>query len=76
MARLPSGRFLMQQLGDDVVIFEEDIEKEIVRYPAADRDATASAQLTINSLELSSEDKAFAHFWSGYFYARATIVEG
>ena len=37
MARLPSERFLVQQIGPDVVLFEED--------------------------------KCFAHFWAGYFWA-------
>lgn len=73
MARLPSERFLIQQLDGEVILFEEGSEREIVRFDPADRDATARAQHTIHAEpSMSDEDKCFAHFWSGYFYAHAT----
>jgi hypothetical protein len=85
MAQLPGERFLIQQIGSQVVLFDRHAEAlaelgidvpdsgEIVRFDPASRDATAKAQKVINDApELSDEEKAFAHFWSGYFYAHAT----
>lgn len=73
MARLPSERFLIQQLDGVVVLFEEGTEREIVRFDPADKNATARAQRTIYAeATLSDEDRCFAHFWSGYFHAHAT----
>lgn len=70
MAQLPSGQFLMQQIASDVVLFDRYTDAVVVRYPVADRNATAQAQQRIAiDAELSGEDKAFAHFWAGYFYA-------
>lgn len=79
MARLPSGNYLMQQAGNAVVLFEDITEREIVRIPVL-RDehgdlaahVFALAQRAIYDSELSDEDKCFAHFWSGYFYAHAS----
>lgn len=73
MARLPSTRFLVQQIGPDVVVFEDMTEREIARFPAADQDAAAEAQKAIYDCELmDDQDKCFAHFWCGYFYAHAS----
>jgi len=70
MARLPSMQYLIQQIGGQVILFEDGTEREIVRFDPQDADAAAKAQLTIHaSPDLSDQDKAFAHFWSGYFYA-------
>lgn len=71
MARLPSEQYLMQRIGDDVVLFEDGTEEEIVRYKFNDGDATAKAQKVIHDSKLSDEDKCFAHFWSGYFWAHS-----
>lgn len=72
MARLPSEEFLIQQIGNDVVLFEDGTERELVRFDITNRDTIAMAQGAIYNSELSAEDKAFAHFWSGYFYAVTT----
>lgn len=72
MARLPSERYLIQQIGEEVILFEDGSEREIVRFNPSDPNAAAKAQKTIYDSELSDEDKSFAHFWSGYFYAHAT----
>lgn len=69
MARLPSDDFLIQQVGNNVIVFEDYTEREIVRFNVTDKDAVAKAQKEIHDSELSDEDKSFAHFWSGYFYA-------
>lgn len=72
MARLPSGRFLIQLVGPDVILFEDftGTEQEVVRFPVKDSGALARAQKVIHeSPDLSDEDKCFAHFWSGYFWA-------
>ena len=72
MARLPGGRFLMQQASGTISLFEEDSEREIVRFLANNEDAVAKAQKVIyDNTDLNDEEKCFAHFWSGYFYAHA-----
>lgn len=71
MARLPSQQFLIQHIGPEVVLWEELTEREIVRFDPADADAAAKAQKVIHDSELTEEDKCFAYFWSGYFYAHA-----
>lgn len=71
MARLPGDRYLIQQIDGMVVLFEDMSEREIVRFDPSDADAAAKAQKTIYDSELSEEEKCYAHFWSGYFYACA-----
>lgn len=73
MAQLPpDGEYLVQQVGDDVVLFHRYTEEELVRFNPTDGDATARAQRVIAELEqLTVEQRSFAHFWSGYFYAHA-----
>lgn len=71
MARLPSELYLIQQIDGAVVLYEDGSEREIVRFDPCDTDATARAQKVIHDSELSDEDKCFAYFWSGYFYAHA-----
>jgi hypothetical protein len=77
MARLPGGRLLIQQIGGAVILFEEGTEREIVRidlvdeHGAVDTEAMSMAQKVISDSDLTEEDKAFAHFWCGYFYANA-----
>lgn len=72
MARLPSERYLIQQIDGQVVLFEDFTEEEIVRFDPSDRQRCAVAQLAIHNSDLSPADKCFAHFWSGYFYAHAS----
>jgi hypothetical protein len=73
MARLPSERFLIQQSGGIVRLFEEGTEREVVQFDPSDPNATAQAQHTIHlDTGMGDEDKCFAHFWSGYFHAHAT----
>jgi hypothetical protein len=73
MAQLPpDGMWLMQQIGNEVILFHRDTEEEVVRFNPGDGDAVARAQHTIYlSNALSDEAKCFAHMWSGYFYAHA-----
>jgi hypothetical protein len=71
MARLPSELYLIQQIDGLVVLYHADTEEEVVRYDPTDSNATAQAQKTIHDSNLSDEDKCFAHFWCGYFHARA-----
>ena len=72
MARLPSERYVIQQIDGMVILFEDMSEREIVRFDPSDGNAAARAQKVIHDSELGDEDKNFAHFWSGYFYAHAT----
>lgn len=76
MAQLPpDGQWLMQQIDGEVILFERYTERELMRFDPSDPNAAAIAQKTIYDLEdLSPEQKYFAHFWSGYFYAHATGV--
>lgn len=71
MARLPSGRFLIQQIEKEVILFETNTEREIVRFDPLDAPGRVNAQHAIDRSELSDLDKSWAHFWSGYFYAQA-----
>lgn len=74
MAQLPpDGEWLIQQVGREVILFHRHTEEEVVRFDPSDSNAAAQAQKTINdSDKLDAEQKTFAHFWSGYFYAHAT----
>jgi hypothetical protein len=75
MARLPSEQFLVQMVGNDVAVFEEGTEYEVVRFDVTDPGATARAQKVIHdSTLLSAEDKCFAHFWCGYFHAHVVSL--
>jgi hypothetical protein len=67
MARLPSYGYLMQQIGGEVVLFEDHTEREVVRFDPSVPAQREQAQETIDGSELTDEDKCFAHFWAGYF---------
>jgi len=73
VARLPSGRFLIQMIGDRVHLFEELTEREIVNFSLGDQQEIVAAQYRIGNSDISIEDVAFAHFWSGYFYAHGCM---
>lgn len=75
MAQLPSGDYLIQQIGGNIILFHRYTEDEIVKYDASDPNASAVAQRTIYESALSDEDKCFAHFWSGYFYAYSGNID-
>lgn len=72
MAQLPpDGSILVQLIGNDVVIFERYTEEEYHRFPACGPDAISKAQKGIwDDERLTDEQRCFAHFWSGYFYAQ------
>lgn len=74
MAQLPpDGTWVMQQIGGQVILFERYTEAEIVRFDPSDADATAKAQRVIHmDPRLNDEQRCFAHFWSGYFYAHSS----
>ena len=73
MAQL-GERFLIQQIGGEVILFERYTERELIRFNPTDANEAAKAQGSIHLLaELNPEEKSFAHFWSGYFYAHATL---
>lgn len=73
MARLgPESYWLIQQVDGMVILFHEGTQEEIVRFNPSDADATAKAQGAIaHASQLDEEQRSFAHFWSGYFYACA-----
>lgn len=74
MAQLPpDGEWLVQQIDGVVVLYKMGSEEEIVRFDPSDANAAARAQFTIHSSDrLDAEQKCFAHFWCGYFYAHAS----
>lgn len=73
MAQLPGERYLIQQIGDAVILFERHTEDEIVRFIASDPiDASHAQKHIYDSEALSDEEKCFAHFWCGYFYGLAS----
>lgn len=73
MAQLPGGEWLIQQIGEQVILYHRHTEEEVVRFDARDGNAAARAQMHIAaSPALDEEQKSFGHFWSGYFYAHAT----
>jgi antitoxin (DNA-binding transcriptional repressor) of toxin-antitoxin stability system len=71
MARLPSEQYLMQQIGAQVILFEDFTEREVARFDPSDGIAAANALDAIQRSELSDEDKCYACFWAGYFHAYA-----
>lgn len=77
MAQLPpDGEWLIQQESGTVRLFNRYTEDEIVSFDPSDPNASARAQGAIAKDErLDDEQKSFAHFWSGYFYAYARIGE-
>lgn len=74
MARLsPDSNWMMQQNDGIVTLFHEYTEEEVVQFDPSDANAAAEAQFTIHIDErLTEQEKSFAHFWSGYFYAHAS----
>lgn len=73
MAQLPGGEWLIQNIDGSVIVFQRGTEYEVARFDPADPDAAANAQQVIHdSPMLTAEQKCFASFWSGYFYAHAT----
>lgn len=71
MARLPGEQYLMQQVGAQVILFEDFTEREIARFDPADGNAAAEALDVIRDCEMGGEDKCHACFWAGYFHAYA-----
>lgn len=70
MSVLPGENWAIQQIDGMVVLFNRYTDEEVVRFDPSDANATAQAQKTIHdSDKLDDEQKCFAHFWSGYFYA-------
>jgi hypothetical protein len=61
----------MQQIGGQVILFEDYTERQIVRFDPSSPDTVKPAQDIIDASELNDEDKVFAHFWAGYFAAYA-----
>jgi hypothetical protein len=69
MARLPSERYLMQQIGGRVVLFEDFTEREITSFdPANSITAATALEQIVDSDDLGDEDKCYASFWAGYFH--------
>lgn len=68
----PDGEWLIQQNDGIVTLFNVNTQEELVRFDPTDANATAQAQKTIYDSPLNDEQKCFAYFWAGYFYAYAS----
>lgn len=72
MAQLPGYEWIINQVDGIVYLSHRYTNEEIVSFDPSDGDAAARAQHTIHlAPQLNPEQKCFAHFWSGYFYAHA-----
>lgn len=73
MAQLPpDGEWLIQQIGEQVILFQRNTELEIARWDVNSADSTMRAQKTVHLSDLlTAEQKCFAHFWAGYFWAHS-----
>ena len=68
----PDGEWLVQQNDGIVSVFNQFTMDEVVRFDPSNADESAKAQKVIyDSEQLTAEQKCYAHFWSGYFYANA-----
>lgn len=78
MAQLPpDGMYLVQQVGDRIVLFHRHTEVEIASAQADAGDDCMKALARIHkSPELNIEQRSVAGFWFGYFYAYATSFRG
>ncbi len=71
MALLPGG-LAIQQNGGVVTISDQVTGEEYLSFNPANATEAAKAQRRIAADErMDTEQKSFAHFWSGYFYAHA-----
>lgn len=76
MAQLPGETWLIQQIDGEVHLFHRDTQETIVKYDVLDTNAMAKAQKVISvATKLNLEERSFAHFWCGYFYAYACMGE-
>lgn len=72
----PDGRIKIQQNDGVVSIFDSYTDEVFLTFNPHDADACAKAQKNIHDCEkLDDEQKSFAHFWSGYFYAHAGSLD-
>lgn len=68
----PDGAWLVQQIGGQVHVFNRYTDEEVVSFPAGDADQAARSQKIIYDSDLlTDEQKCYAHFWCGYFFAYA-----
>lgn len=72
MAQLPNSNLLIQQNYGIVSIFDRYSQEVYFHFNPANADETARTMAEIwHDGRMSDEDKCFAIFWSGYFYAHA-----
>ena len=68
----PDGTWLIQQNDGIVTIFHRYTQEEIFRVNPSNANLMSIGQKIIHELpQLNEEQKCFAHFWCGYFYAQA-----
>lgn len=70
----PTGEFVIQSHDGMVVLSRTHSGEELLVFNSTDAALCAQAQKSIHELsELTDEQKSFAHFWSGYFYAHSNL---
>lgn len=68
----PDGTWVIQQRDGMVYLFHGQTEFELLRFDPADRDTLGGVIAIMQEIEeLTAEQRAWATFWAGYFYARA-----
>lgn len=69
----PDGEWLVQQADGVVSIFNQYTQEVLLKFDPSDREACRQAQFEIwHEPHLNDEQRCFASFWSGYFYAHAS----
>lgn len=71
MARLPSNDYLIQRIGEYVILFQDGTEEEVVRFDPSQGQEVLEALTGIDRSQLERQDKIHATLWCGYFYALA-----
>ena len=72
----PDGTILIQQNDGGISIFNQMTDEVYLTFSVKDSNALAIAQGHIwHHEKLTDEQKCFAIFWSGYFYAYSCMQE-
>lgn len=77
MAQLPpDGTWLMQQMDGLVHVFNRDTEEQLVEFDPGDPSSFGPALQRMWETDVfNGEQKSFAAFWTGYYFAHAGMEE-
>lgn len=66
----PDGTWAIQDIEGTVSVFNRDTDDEVINFDPADTESFCNALKVIWFTDkLTDEQKSFASFWTGYFYA-------